>query len=150
MLTIAAPTPTRLKFIADNLCAEDRAELVAAGRTETVLEIIQDSVSMSYECYVALWNGEPHAVFGIASIEDAGGPWLLTTGKVGLWRKEFHRASKQFLRKWSGLHSTLFNFVSEEHPRACRWLLSLGFRTAEQVTMPSGAPFNLMVLESSV
>ena len=153
MLQIVPPFAHHLRAIAENIRPEDRAELTKSGDNRDTLEIIQGSVAASYESYVALWNGVPEAVFGIAcagSPDDAGSPWLLTTGTVGPWRRKFLSASHQYVDRWAEAHPVLFNAVDVDNEVSLRWLERLGFRAVDTFQSIADHPFFLMVRKPDV
>lgn len=129
-ITIHAPSTEALHTIASRMCAEDVAELYACGWSSP-LKALEESVAASRESYVAHWDGQPQAAFGVADFSldtNLGVPWMLSTGPRGRVAREFIETSHQFIADWSPLYSALFNFVDARHLRAQRWLLSLGFR----------------------
>ena len=129
-ISIHAPTQGALEQIASRMCAEDVAELEAAGWASPI-EALTASVEGCREAYVACWDGLPQAAFGVADFpldDTLGVPWMLSTGPRGRVAREFVQVSQRYIAEWSPLYSALFNFVDARHLRAQRWLMSLGFR----------------------
>jgi hypothetical protein len=128
-ITIHAPTPEALEAIASRMCAEDVAELTAIGWASPLDAVLQ-SCDASREAYIAYWDGQPQAAFGVADFSldtTLGVPWMLSTGPRGKVAREFIRVSRKYIAEVSPLYTALFNFVDARHLRAQRWLLSLGF-----------------------
>jgi hypothetical protein len=130
-LRIMEPIPSALQHIADNLSAEDRAELTAAMPALTFLETINQSVAISDECFVATYQGTPVAVFGMSIVEARGithgVPWCLNTGFAPECRYEAHRAALGFIVRWRRWVDVLHNRVHRDNTRAIAWLQALGF-----------------------
>lgn len=129
-ITIHAPTPEALKDLSSRLCAEDVAELQAAG-WESPLAALEASLRDSRESYVACWDGRVQAAFGVADYmhdDMFGVPWMLSTGPRGAVRREFLKTSAEFIAAWRPMYRGMFNFVDARHVRAQRWLLYLGFQ----------------------
>lgn len=134
-LILSPPTYPLLKRIARNMCERDVAELRALGKEP--MPALRRSVRDSYECYVAQWNGEPQAAFGIATDDNQVGiPWLLTTGKVGAWKRDFWIASVRFVQKWTRMHTVMHNAVDVRNEQSIGWLSRLGFQIEN--TLPLG------------
>jgi hypothetical protein len=134
-LTLSPPTYPLLSRIARNMCEQDTSELAALGKRP--MPALRRSVRESYECYVALWNGEPQAAFGIATNDSQVGiPWLLTTGDLSAWKRDFWVASTHFIHKWSLMHNVMHNAVDARNSRSIAWLRRLGFNIEN--TLPLG------------
>lgn len=128
-ITIHFPNPEALRKIAGNLCQADRDELAAAGHTDPH-EIITEAVAGSREAWIACWNGEPQAVFGVTDLaqdDRFGVPWMLSTGTGRQHAREFMELSRGVVAAWSPMYLALANIVSEAHPTAHAWLKALGF-----------------------
>lgn len=140
-ITIDEPTQALLESIASRLCAEDVAELTAQGLDP--LTVLQQGHQVSREAYVACWDGQPQAAFGVAdySTDDSYGvPWMLSTGPRGRLVREFLAVSRQFVEAWSPMYVAMFNLVDVRHLRAQRWLQHLGFEPFK-VHEINGHPF---------
>jgi hypothetical protein len=128
-ITIRRPTPEALRKIADNLSQADRAELAALG-LQDAHRVIREAVRQCREAYVASWDGEPQAVFGVsdhAQSDRIGIPWMLSTGTGSRHASEFMDISRKVIAAWSPMYLALANIVSEQHHTARRWLEALGF-----------------------
>lgn len=128
-ISFHAATPEALQTIAACLCAADRDELEALGHSD-LHAVIRASVDASREAYVACWDGEPQAVFGVADYpQDSryGVPWLLSTGTGDKHAHAFMSASRRMIAAWSPMYLGLFNLVSPDHLAARIWLEALGF-----------------------
>lgn len=128
-ITIHDPTQHALEHIAANLCKEDRDELEASGKSDALAAMLRGWQS-GRECYVASWDGEVRAVFGVADWDrddSYGIPWLLSTGIRGRVAREFLKASRGYVDAWAPMYRAMFNLVDARHLRAQRWLQHLGF-----------------------
>lgn len=126
-ITLAPPTYPMLKKVARNMLPADIEELKAMSGN-TPMQALRHGVRASYECYVALADGEPFAVFGISANDNGVGvPWMLTTGKQRQFPRVFLGYCKRFVKRWSAMHRELNNWVDERHTVAVRWLEWLGF-----------------------
>lgn len=135
-IEIRQSTDDALASLAGRLCAADYAELAAVGLHDP-LNALRQSAAASREAYVASWHGQVQAAFGIADCPDGsmrGIPWMLSTGRMGTVRKEFHAASRRMLCEWAPMYSSLFNIVSTDHAAARRWLRGLGFVESAPIT----------------
>lgn len=118
-----------MQTIAEHLCEADRAELTALGHHDHH-SLIAASLKGSREAYVACWDGEPQAVFGVADYpadDRFGVPWMLSTGTGTRHGREFMDTSRRMIAAWSPMYLCLFNLASKRHRTAANWLLSLGF-----------------------
>lgn len=128
-ITIHLPDPDSLRKIADNLSEADRADLEAVGHTDAH-QVIADAVAGAREAYIARWNGEPQAVFGVtdyAHDHHHGIPWLLSTGSEPPHAREFLKLARCAVAGWSPMYLSLRNVVGAQHPTAHALLKSLGF-----------------------
>jgi hypothetical protein len=140
-ITIVEPTQAMLESVAARMCPDDVAELTAQGLSP--LPVLLQGWQGSREAYVACWDGEPQAVFGVADYvhDDACGiPWMLSTGPRGRIAREFLAVSRQYIEAWSPMYRALFNLVDTRHIRAQRWLQHLGFEP-QAVHDINGHPF---------
>lgn len=142
-LSLIAPTYPALKHVADRLADEDLAEIAALTDSKPV-RVLQRSVKKSYQCFVACWNGEPQAVFGIGTTDsNVGMPWMFATRGIEEWRLSFMKASHRFVRQWQQLHNIMGGQVHAENERAILWLAALGFKILplDEKQWPNGQPF---------
>jgi hypothetical protein len=135
-ITIVEPTQAMLESIAARMCTDDVDELVAQGLTP--LPTLLQGWQMSREIYVACWDGQPQAAFGVADYTQDGNygvPWMLSTGPRGSVVREFLAVSRKYIEAWSPMYLAMFNLVDHRHIRAQRWLMYLGFEpyTAHEV-----------------
>lgn len=129
VITIQRPTAEALRMIASKLSTADREELAAAGHHDT-LKAMVDAVATSREAYVACWDGEPQAIFGVndfPSDPHHGIPWLLSAGTGHRHARQFMATARQIIDAWAPMYLSLRNVVSARHVAARRWLNALGF-----------------------
>ena len=146
-ITVHAPSPEAIQRIATHLCQADRDELAALGHPGNQLKVIRDAVSKSREAYIASWDGESQAVFGISDLPQGsrfGVPWMLSTGTGPRHAREFMDISRKVIEAWSPMYIALANLVSEKHHGARRWLQALGFMSLTTHTV-NGHTFHEMV-----
>lgn len=128
-ITYHEPTPELLASVAARMCQDDRDELQAtSGHSPEVA--LRESVAHSHVAKVACWDGEPHAVFGLAPYQyddTLGVPWLLGTDGIRSNTREFLADSRRWIADWAPHYAALFNLVHADHVRAQRWLMWLGF-----------------------
>ncbi|MBA2077050.1 hypothetical protein [Rhodanobacter sp. PCA2] len=123
------PDPDSLRKIADNLSEADRADLEAVGHTDAH-KVITEAVAGAREAYIARWNGEPQAVFGVTDyVHDHhhGIPWLLSTGSTPPSTREFLKLARCAVAGWSPMYLSLCNVAGAQHPTAHALLKALGF-----------------------
>lgn len=133
-ITIHFPDPDSLRKIADNLSEADRADLEAVGHTDAH-KVIADAVAGAREAYIARWNGEPQAVFGVtdyAHDHHHGIPWLLSTDSTPPKAREFLKLAHGAVAGWSPMYLSLRNVVGAQHPTAHALLKALGFQPAAE------------------
>lgn len=121
-----------LAFLAPRLRDADVQELRASmGGGMTLLAILQQSVAISEECWVATTQtGEPVAVFGVAPIAQAAGhaaPWMLGTDTLALHGRDIVQLGKRFAGEWNARHAHLLNFVDARNTRSIAWLRHSGY-----------------------
>lgn len=141
-ITVHFPDPESLRKIADHLREADRADLEAVGHTD-VHQVITDAVAGSREAWIARWNGEPQAVFGVTDypLDDRHGvPWLLSTGNEPPQSREFLKLARATVACWEPMYLSLCNIVGVLHPTAHALLKALGFHPVTEHTV-NGHPF---------
>lgn len=117
------------EYLANNLKAEDRAELRALS-DEDFLSIVEKSVRGSDWVKVgALADDTPACVFGVAAtgLDGVGIPWLLGTPAITKVAVEFLRANRAVVKDMNAKYPLLVNYVHTENRDAIRWLRWLGF-----------------------
>lgn len=142
-VTYTAPTKEAIKYIATNLSQADRDELAAARDVEPEASMLE-AVALSKECFVALIDGVPAVLLGVADYPgDAsiGIPWMLATDAIQTIPRRFYADSRKWVDAWSEDYAVLFNLVDHRHVRACRWLLHLGFKPIKVHDTLSGVEF---------
>lgn len=124
-------------MIASKLSIADREELVAAGHHDA-LKTMADAVATCREAYIAHWDGEPQAVFGVNDYPPDprhGIPWLLSAGTGHRHAREFMATASRIIEVWAPMYLSLRNIVSARHTTARRWLVALGFREVDALTI---------------
>jgi len=98
------------------------------------LGVLMGGISMSAECWVAIYKSQVMAMWGVVPIHASflagrlGTGWLLTSDLVDRYPKAFWWACQHelasLLERWSGLT----NAIDTRHTKAIRWAQRLGFR----------------------
>lgn len=135
MITFSAVRPEEIPALALRLSREDLVELERRGCSSTV-EAIQVSVAASHEAFMASWDGEVQAVFGVIewpeessdSTQRVGIPWLLCATPPPCVQMTFMRMAEEVVARWSRTFAVLRSAVDAERTRARRWLVSLGLK----------------------
>lgn len=147
MISFSAVRPDAIPALAERLALEDLTEISRRGWASPV-DAIQHSVSTSAEAFMASWNGEVQAVFGVVPLpgerlegEPAiGVPWLLSAAPPPCLQMEFMGRAEDVVARWRRTFPVLVSSVDAERTRARRWLVSLGF-TAQTTQHYNGFPF---------
>jgi len=140
MITLSAVRPEAIPELATRLSREDLAELERRG-WQSAADAIREAVAVSGEAFMASWDGEIQAVFGVAEwhgerpegMQRVGMPWLLCAAPPPRIQMTFMRMADEVIARWSRTFPALVAFVDAGHARARRWLVSLGLNpVAEQ------------------
>jgi len=131
-LLLAPVTSGHLVYLATHLRRADVQELRASqGDGMSMLAILQQSVTISDECWVATTQtGEPVAVFGVAPIPQAAGyaaPWMLGTDTLSQHGRDIVQLGKRFARQWNAKYEHLLNFVDARNTKSIAWLRHSGY-----------------------
>lgn len=147
MITLSAVRPEMIPELAARLSAEDHVDLERRG-WQSAADAIHAAVAASSEAFMASWNGEVQAVFGVAewngekpeSTQRVGIPWLLCAAPPPCIQMTFMRMANEVVARWSRTFPVLRNIVDAERTSTRRWLASLGLKpTATQEH--NGFPF---------
>jgi len=143
---LRAPTPADLTELAENLRAQDRAELDAAGWTDYAAAL-DVATKTSRWSRTALINGELACIFGCAEhgslLTPNGVPWLLGTDVLPRHRRVLQHYAKRYIAAMLQEYPRLYNAVHAENTVALHWLKRLGFRVHPAIPVPpNGAMFH--------
>ncbi len=122
-----------LQFLADNLRALDKKELLAQGY-KSVFEGLELSTKQSQEAYLGFAKGQVVCIFGVSKnyYANLGYPaWFLATDIVWQFKKEFLHYTKLMVKKWLEQYGCLHNYVLQENVQSIRWLKWLGANFAD-------------------
>lgn len=122
---------------------QDRAELHASGWPDPYAGLAE-ALWRSDEAWVALFDGEVAAMWGVGPVDNAdrsvmeghGVAWLLTGRAVELHPKQFLRMCRPAVGQLLKRFPVLVNAVDARYTRALRWAKWLGFHvSAETVSV---------------
>jgi hypothetical protein len=147
LITFSAVRPESIPGLAERLAAEDLREISRRGWASPA-DAIRDAVDTSHEAFMASWDGEVQAVFGVTPLpgkreegEPAiGVPWLLSAAPPPCLQMEFMGRAEDVVARWRRTFPVLVSSVDAERTRAGRWLVSLGF-TSHTTQHYNGFPF---------
>lgn len=149
VIEVVPARAAHLRSIARRMRAADRDEVFAAsGRSP--LASLTYSLRHSAVAWVALIDGRPEVIFGVADLNvlaRVGAPWLLGTDAVTLHRTAFLRGSVDWRRQLLARYDRLRNLVDDRNVASKRWLSWLGFTLSEPVPIGhEGVAFRLFEL----
>jgi hypothetical protein len=124
-----------------NLRKEDKAEAFLSSGTPPK-DAVRASIENSLWSYVALDDGVPFCIFGVAPYKEeptVGCPWFMASDAIFKHRQLFLRSSLDYVHKMLTDFDILTNVVDIHNIKAHRWLKWLGFEFYR--TIPYG-PFN--------
>lgn len=134
MITFSAVRPELIPELAARLSREDLTELEHRG-WQSAADAIHEAIAVSDEAFMASWDGEVQAVFGVAEwhgerpewiMQRVGMPWLLCAAPPPHVQMSFMRMAEEVMARWSLAFPTMVASVDAGHTRARRWLVSLG------------------------
>lgn len=139
-----------VEHVAENMRWVDRVETMASTQMEPH-GVLCKSVAVSDPelLWVIEYDGEPVAVFGVASGADGGIPWLLATDMFltdPVFVKKFPGA---YVNKMADKYGRLYNYIHHGNRRSKRWLERCGFTVHAPIPFGfNGEPFCLFELEN--
>lgn len=142
-LDFHVPIDSDLEFIAENMRADDVAEVLAAGN-ESPLEALVSSVKHSKAVVVASYEGAPLVIYGLVKpsiLSTTGIIWMLGTNQSLDYPREFMVYTRRVLKEMLLECDELTNYVHDENVRSIKWLKALGFTMDDRA--PHG-PFDAM------
>lgn len=135
-----APTQAEMTHIAANMRAADVTELRHLGR-EDPLSAVTQSAARADEVYLAYFDGQPAAIFGVgrmAVLGNVGVPWFLGTDDVPRAARLMVVDANMAVASWRRKYGLLQNTVSVKNTVSVRWLTRLGFEFGPAFTTPFG------------
>lgn len=151
---LAPPTRGDITELADNLRAQDRAELDACGHPDH-LEAIASSVARSVWCYAVRVDGELAAIMGVSAhgtlMAPIGVPWMLGTDLVPRNRRTLAKLAPEYIARMLREFPVLMNLVHARNTVAVQWLRRCGFSLQDPHPVgPHGEPFHLFEMRRDV
>jgi hypothetical protein len=132
------PNRNTINYIADNMRAADALEVWEMSK-HTPLQSIEEGLRLSNFSSIAVVNGTPCAVLGLAVVDiltGTGIPWLLGTDYAVENRKVFIKNCKQGLGQMLQICPNLFNYVHADNKVSVLWLRYMGFKIEDP--LPTG------------
>jgi hypothetical protein len=139
-----------IEHVAAHMRAADVAE-VRAGNHEP-LEALRHSVRVSARTWVAVVEGRPAAIFGVAPLgtvlDPRGAPWLLGTDDVPAKPRALVRLARVYTSEMLSAFPHLVNAVHTRNTAACTWLARVGFTLGATFDHPvTGEPFTIFEMQ---
>lgn len=128
--------------IARRIRAHDREECEAMGRTPK--QSLRLGLWTSDKAWTALVDGQPEAMFGVATASILGGigvPWFLGTNEVYRHGRELLMWGPGMLSRMGDSTRTLRNLVSARNRQAIRLLKRWGFEVGDEEISVRGVAF---------
>lgn len=138
MVKFVKPTVEIIQHIADNMRAEDAAEVWASHR-HTPMQALSAGMKLSDYTVVVCVDDVPCAILGLVIhdiLTGSGVPWLLSTEDALKHKREFLKQSPPVIQEMLSICPRLFNHVHIENRISIRWLKWLGFTI--DAPQPSG------------
>ncbi len=134
-ITFSSIRPLLIPEVAAKLSPAVCSQLERCG-FPTADEAIRVFVAASHEAFMASWDGEPQAVFGVVEwpgdrpkgVPKVGVPWVMSAQPPSGIRMEFMRLAEDIRDRWLQMYPILANDVDAQHVRALHWLSGMGFK----------------------
>lgn len=126
-------TQEHIDFVAENMRAEDRAEVMASNGLHP-LPALQKSTEMSAWKVTLKIDDEILGIIGLVATNDEmlGIPWMLGTHNVKKRAKSFMRVMPTVLGVMKQFNPVLINYVHAENKPAIRFLKQLDFKLEDE------------------
>jgi hypothetical protein len=130
--------------VAQNMRAQDVAEVAAMHPGEDPYSILALSVSLSTCGWIIPAGDEPVAIFGAAptALPEIGCVWLLGTDKLVRQAHSFARQTPFYIDQMLAHHPGLFNHIDSRNTVSVWWLKWGGFTLLGDHRAPSGHLFH--------
>lgn len=118
-----------ISTLADTMCQADVTEIFLSDGLDP-LKALQRACRDSEEINtIVAPDGELLGMFGLSNIDDiTAAPWMLTSGKLQNYYRQFLRESKQWVIDANERKPLLLNYVHVDNKNAMLWLKFLGFK----------------------
>lgn len=150
MFSIEKPNPDNINELANNLRADDMAE-VDALTMRSVEIALQDSVNNSEESYIVRGPEGVLAMLGIARfslLDDKMSPWFITGNGIEKHPKELLRGTKVAVNYWKHKYGKLEAYIDAKYEKSLRWARWAGFTIHPPAPFgPFGNPFCKVTIE---
>lgn len=140
-LSFRPPLDADVDDLAPRVRQYDRIECEVHGLSPR--NALRLGAASSLECYTALVDGRPEAMFGIspASLLDGiGQPWMLASDAAYDCGRAWLRVAPLFVTRFARRFPRMENHVHADNLRAQRVIRALGFDIAPEAVQISGEP----------
>lgn len=124
-------TEAHIRYIADNMRDEDRAEILALGKNDIYTALMGGMTESDFSVAVVAQDGTPLTVLGVVRrgiITGTGTPWLLSSVDALQHRRQFLLLSKDVVGEMLEFCPRLENYVHSKNKLSIRWLKWIGFK----------------------
>lgn len=129
--TVLPATYQHAEMLAENLRADDAAEVMAAAGA-TPLEATIGSLMVSTVAWTCLKDGRPIAMFGAAplvyGVTSCGSAWLLGSDEIDTVKREAWVHSRAYVPRLHDYFQTLTAYVDVRNKTSIQWMTRLGYR----------------------
>jgi hypothetical protein len=131
-LMLIETTAEHVLHVAENMRAEDRAEIMASSGMQP-LECLVMSVSLSQYARSIVAKGKVIAILGLSTVGEIGIPWLLGTTDVSSNKKVFFAQAKKALGEMKSMAPFMTNYVLAANKKSVAFIKKLGFTITESL-----------------
>lgn len=151
-VSIVKANERHIDEIAPRMRHDDAREVWSMFRM-TPSQALAKSLYRSDYAFAGLVDGRAEVMWGVGAISPVFGvgmPWLLGTDVVLDHRKQFLRASREWVDIMLARYDELMNYVDDRNEVTKRWLQWLGFTLTDPVLMGyEQVPFRQFTLRRS-
>jgi hypothetical protein len=130
---LVTTTQEHIEYVAQNMRAEDRAEVMASNGLYP-LPALNKSLEISAWKVTLLIDEEILGIIGLVATDDPllGIPWMLGTDNIKKRSKSFMRVMPTVVQVMKSFTPTLTNYVHAENKPAIRYLTQAGFNLQKE------------------
>jgi hypothetical protein len=149
MYKLRAFEPGDIYYLLANMRAADAAELAAQSGSDGFYDTISQSVRSAKKVYSLAQGRKVAAVCGYKDgVCGAGNAWTLTTTDAQTHKKDFLRATKEFLRECLEIYPAVYNIVDARYEKSIKWIKWFGGEIKDEVRI-NGFKFYIWTLQEA-